>query len=103
MTGWSRASIDGLRGGRAVVGGMAAMPAGSWQPAPPVIPHGGPSPAQVPYPAFRFVTLAAYQGSNKQQLHLEVLWAPILLLHLDRLDGITAYSIHDSMYKIDIT
>ena len=54
-------------------------------------------------PWFRFVTLAAYQGSNKQQLHLEVLWAPILLLHLDRLDGITAYSIHDSMYKIDIT
>jgi len=71
-------------------------PAGSWQPAPPVIPHGGPSPAQVPYPAFRFVTLAAYQGSNKQQLHLEVLWAPILLLHLDGLDGITAYSIQDT-------
>lgn len=51
VTGWSRASIDGLRGGRAVVGGVAATPAGSWQPAPPVIPHGGRSPAQVPYPA----------------------------------------------------
>ena len=51
VTGWTRAIIDGLHAGRAVVGGMAAMPAGSWQPAPPVIPHGGRSPAQVPYPA----------------------------------------------------
>lgn len=81
VTGWSRASIDGLRGGRALVGGVAATPAGSWQPAPPVIPHGGRSlhRCRIP-PWFRFVTLAAYQGSDKQQLHLEVQWAPILTL-----------------------
>ncbi|OEL25706.1 hypothetical protein BAE44_0013275 [Dichanthelium oligosanthes] len=70
---------------------------------------------------FRFLTWAAYQGSDALAIYalatlfnrrlkqnpvsptaprrgagLEALWAPILLLHLGGQDGITAYSIQDS-------
>jgi hypothetical protein len=65
-------------------------------------------------PWFRFLTWAAYLGSDALAIYalatlfnrrrkqaagtarLEVLWAPILLLHLGGQDGMTAYSIEDN-------
>ncbi|CAN6372501.1 unnamed protein product [Urochloa humidicola] len=72
-----------------------------------------------PPPWFRFLTWAAYLGSDALAVYalatlfnrhsrewqeepvapsagLEVLWAPLILLHLGGQDGITAYSIQDN-------